>query len=181
MSSLDAPFEVEWAASFPLVGEVQSVPRAELYAIVLVAVKVSSGNVRIVSDSKRNVDMFYQPRAEALASTSSDLWRLLFQQLDAKPMVFKLYWVPGHLATTPLKVPRHIPDVFFALNHAADFFASKAAETVEVPLHFASGVLFYTKLVHQIRNRLTRVLITSCEKIKHEKSLAPPRPSSVPL
>ena len=181
MSTLDVPFSVEWVASFPLVGEVQTVPRAELYSIVFVVVKVAAGNVRIVSDSKINVDMYYQPRAEALASTNSDLWRLLFQQLDAKPIVFKLFWVPGHLDTKPLKVPRHVPDVSFALNHAADFFASKAAEVVEVPLHFASGALFYTKLVKQIQNRLTRVLITSCEKIKHEKALAPSRPSLPPI
>ena len=81
---MDASFQVEWAAAFPLVGVVQTVPRAELYAIVQTAVKVASGVVRIVSDSKINVDLYYQPRPASLASCNSDLWRILFHQLDSK-------------------------------------------------------------------------------------------------
>ena len=60
---------------------------------------------------------------------------LLFHQTDTKPFQLKLFWVPGHLDTVKLKRPRHIPDVWFALNHAADHLASQVAETFEVPLH----------------------------------------------
>jgi hypothetical protein len=134
-----------------------------------------------VSDSKINVDMYYQPRDVALSSVNADLWRQLYRQLDTKSLVLKLFWVPGHLDTKPLKNPRHIPDVFFALNHAADFFADKAAEAFQVPLHAASGVLHHTKLVRQIQNRLTRVLITTCEKSSHEKPCVPPRTKAQPL
>ena len=80
-----------------------------------------------------------------------------------------------------LKRPRHIPDVWFALNHAADHFASQVAETFEVPLHMASGILFHTKLVKQIQSRLFRVLITSCPKTPHEKAILPMKPPAPSL
>jgi hypothetical protein len=146
-----------------------------LYAISTIATKVSAGLLRIVSDSKINVDMYYQPRAIALASANSDLWRLLYHQLDTKSLVLKLFWVPGHLDTKPLKIPRHVPDVFFALNHAADYLADKAAAKAEVPLHLASGVLHHSRLVRQIQNRLSRVLITTFKKTSYEKPCVPPR------
>jgi hypothetical protein len=45
---------------------VQTVPRAELYAIFVVVKKVPYGTIMIVSDSKINVDMFYKSRMVAL-------------------------------------------------------------------------------------------------------------------
>jgi hypothetical protein len=56
---------LDWP-SFPLVGEVQTVPRAELYAMFVVVKKVPYGTIMIVSDSKINVDMFYKSRMVAL-------------------------------------------------------------------------------------------------------------------
>ncbi len=58
LTSLDPPFTLQWGAWFPLVGEVQTVPRAELYAIFMVVSKVSSGDIFIVSDSEVNVGLF---------------------------------------------------------------------------------------------------------------------------
>ena len=40
---LEAPFALQWAAHFPLVGPVQSVPRAELYSIVMLVCRVPLG------------------------------------------------------------------------------------------------------------------------------------------
>ena len=40
LTSMDAPFSLEWAAYFPLIGKVQTVPRAELYSIFMVVSKV---------------------------------------------------------------------------------------------------------------------------------------------
>ena len=85
MTGLDAPFTLEWGAHFPLVGIVQSVPRSELYAIVMVVSKVPGGNIYIVSDSEINVAMFYKTRNIALGSTNGDLWRTLFFHLDTNP------------------------------------------------------------------------------------------------
>ena len=50
-----------------------------------------------------------------------------------------------------------------------------------VPLHFASGVLFHTKLVKQIQSRLARVLITSCPKMPYEKAIVPTKPPAPSL
>jgi hypothetical protein len=63
---MDPPYQLQFGAHFPLVGEVQTVPRAELYAIFVVVKKVPYGTIMIVSDSKINVDMFYKSRMVAL-------------------------------------------------------------------------------------------------------------------
>ena len=70
---LDNDFKVVLGASLPLPGKIQTVPRAELYAMYTVVRNVSGGAVRIVSDSEINVNMYYNNRDYAYQSANGVL------------------------------------------------------------------------------------------------------------
>ena len=93
----------------------------------------------------------------------------LFSYLDTKPIVLRLYWVPGHLDTDTSKAKGHVHDVHFALNHCADHFAGLAVKMIDHPMHIASGVLHYCALVQKIQRRMVRVIISLVEKHRFKK------------
>jgi hypothetical protein len=174
LTSLDPPYQLQWGAWFPLVGELQTVPRAELYAIYMVVAKVSQGVIFIVSDSEVNVNLFAKTKHHACSSINGDLWRAIFEHLETKPITLKLYWVPGHLDKTVAKAKSRVPDVHFLLNHCADHFADRAALEEELGMHLASRVLYYGKLVGKIQRRLVRVIVSHTEKISYERKTFQP-------
>jgi hypothetical protein len=78
-------FDLEWAASFPLEGEIQTVPRAELFAILILLQNLQhQASVIIVSDSLVNIQLYYKGKAHALASTNGDLWVGVFKKSPTK-------------------------------------------------------------------------------------------------
>ena len=70
---LDPLYQLQFGAHFALVGEVQTLPSAELHAILVVVRKVPHRALMIVSDAKINVDMFYKSRMVALGNDNGDL------------------------------------------------------------------------------------------------------------
>ena len=70
LASMDPPFEIEFGASFALPGDVQTVPRAELFAITLLAERVSHGVLYVVSDSSVNVNMYHQGTKDAFCRST---------------------------------------------------------------------------------------------------------------
>ena len=84
----------------PLPGAVQNVPRAELYAILLVAQNAWSSSVYVVhSDSATNVQLYQNGEAACLASENSDLWEELWKNVHLKALNFQLLWVKAHCDT----------------------------------------------------------------------------------
>jgi hypothetical protein len=166
-------FSLEWAASFPLVGDIQTVPRAELFAIATLVNNLTHGSSIIVSDSLVNINLYKLGRNAALKSTNGDLWFQIFRQIDAKGLEITIHWIQGHLdKVTPKK---WFPPEWVALNHAADFFANIAAEKVELPRHITSVVIYHMSLVKKVQKRLVRVIISRCPKTRKNNT-----PESVP-
>ena len=148
LRGLDPPFQIEFGAHFPLTGSVQTVPRAELFAIWLVVSRVPAGKLMIVSDSEVNVNIFHKSknsRSHALGSTNGDLWKQIFDSLDSKALDFSLFWVPGHLDSDVSKVRTSVPGYLFALNHIADAFAGRASLRIDHDLSIASPVIWYSR------------------------------------
>ena len=169
MSELDGGggFELIWAANFPLPGAVQTVPRCELFAIMVLLEHVSHGVVTVCSDSLVNVQFFKKGLLFASATTNGDLWRRIESAISSKHLVFRLHWVQGHLDTVALV--RDFPGIYVAANLAADVFADKAASRCQLAPSNSSQVLFRTKLVKRIQLRLARIVISHVEKILFEK------------
>jgi hypothetical protein len=87
-------------------------------------------------------------------------------------------WIPSHLDKCVKKLKYPVPDAHFAVNHVADHFADVASHAVQLPMQYVSSVVYHAKLVSRIQRRLVRILITSLEKIKFDRRLPQPRPSS---
>ena len=172
--------EIEWAASFPLEGEIQTVPRAELFAILTLVQHLQPGSESIVvSDSKVNVDLFRKGKYPAMASTNGDLWQIMFDVLERNQVTIRLHWIQGHLDTVEAK--KWFPPIWFALNHAADFFANIAAKSVEVPKNISTIVIYHVHLVAKVQKRLTKIIVTLPYVPREVVELKPPKPKRATL
>ena len=79
-------------------GDVQTIPRGELFAICFVVCKVKSGPLVIVSDSLVNVDLLRGSRTKALNSTNADLFKQMYDHIDKyEALSVEVIWVPSHL------------------------------------------------------------------------------------
>jgi hypothetical protein len=182
MSELDGGggggFELIWAANFPLPGAVQTVPRCELFAIMVLLEHVSHGVVTVCSDSLVNVQIFEKGLLFASATTNGDLWRRIESAISSKHLVFHLHWVQGHLDT--VAPVRDFPEIYVAANLAADIFADKAASRCQLAPSNSSQVLFRTKLVKRIQLRLARIVISHVEKFFMKRRPLFPKRNKLP-
>ena len=155
----DDNFNLEWGASFPLEGEIQTVPRAELFTIVILLKNLQhEATVIIVSDSLVNIELYYKGKAHALASTNGDLWVGVFQEISDKELTVTIHWVQGHLDTKDGK--QWFPPLWRALNIGADHFANLAAKRFELSTDITIPVQINCELAVRIQKRLVHILCT---------------------
>ena len=89
-----SPYPV--AAGFgTLPGPKQTVPRAELYAIIVIA-KCTVGDVTVYTDHINHVNKFSRGEMACLCSELSDLWAVIFDVLRDRAGKFCLDYVPAH-------------------------------------------------------------------------------------
>jgi hypothetical protein len=139
---------------------VQTVPRAELFAIATVIQHVTHGDIHIISDSKINVDLYKKPRAQSLASSNADLWIEIFEHIDRKQLTVTMFWMQAHLDKKHAK--HDFPPLFFALNHLADGFAEMAASAAELPKHMTSTIQYHAAITKHVQRRFVRILMSLC-------------------
>ena len=81
--------------------------------------------------------------------------------LEQRPVKIKLHWIQGHLDTLDtVEAKKWFPPLWFALNHAADYFANFAAKSVELPRNITSVVIDHVHLVAHVQKRLTKIIAT---------------------
>ena len=154
-------FELVWGVFAPLIGTHHTVPRAELYAMVVIAQHLGPGRSTLRSDSKVNVDLFAKGKAACVESANSDLWMLLWEVLDRGDVQLVIIWVKGH-ADDPLIFEQYqvsVRDLYG--NLFADKLADRAAEVYQVYAHDAFAVQWYYSLVRRIQARAV-VIMTQC-------------------
>ena len=78
LSSDTGGYVFNFGARCNLPGDIQTVSRAELYAILVVVRFVTHGYLCVVSDSEITVDMYHKGRDIAEAPINGDLWSELF-------------------------------------------------------------------------------------------------------
>ena len=147
-----------WGAYAPLPGLLQTVPRGELYAMVLVVERVLEGNLEIRSDSKVNVDLFHKGRQACLASSNSDLWLRLWDVLGSREVCLEMIWVKGHtddvdVANRYLALPI---DIFG--NSCADRLAERASIQYQVSMQDSMTLRWHYAVVKRIQARAVIIL-----------------------
>ena len=160
-----------WTA---LCGEIQTTPRGELYAFVVLLNNAMCNQVfHVFSDSLINVNNYFKGVKHCKTVPNGDLWDELFGLLALKKCSLVLEYVPSHVFTNVKKT--HIMTSEFAIfnNTCADALAEYAASRVEVDPGTAAPILRYHKLASIIQLRLYAV-ITTIVKVPHEKQVKQP-------
>ena len=174
-SNLDSSFL--FGAYAPLVGVEQTVPRGELYGILLIVRFAADGaKLDIRSDSKTNVDLFYTTSSNTLASTNGDLWYELWQLINSKSLDVTLTWVKGHCESNHVaaQFSLSLHDIYG--NACADRLADRAAQAYEIAPQDALDLLWFYGVARKIQARAICVL----SSVIPQRSTVPPAPICPP-
>ena len=172
------PNPVLFGAHGPLPGFTQTVPRSELFAVLVVIQKVAVRSIIvIVSDSAVTVDGFRSGRACCMSSPHSDLWEQVFDLIEQRHLGVTLLWVKSHWQLSMQdQYPIHPVDLIG--NSAADSLANHAALQCQVIHHDAIDLKFHYALIRRIQARAIAVLsnvVPTYGTLARPKSLAAPR------
>ena len=156
----DRPCAMDAGVFCPLPGHVQSVPRAELFAVVLILCHVDySDDVEIVSDSLTTVQTFGKgadhPAWEH--SPNADLWREVWKHNPAR---VTMRWIKAHADVDPALFAKWGLDTEDVCgNSCADALAGLGAEEAAAMAHEVAQVVNLEHLVHEIQMRLVAILL----------------------
>ena len=174
---------ISWGLFAPLPGDTQTVTRAELYAILLVARHACmSATIEVATDSKVNADLFLVGRSQCLNTSNADLWNELFGIVQRNNIALNVRWVKGHV--TSVEIAQHYSASWQDIlgNHTADILAGRAAEFYECVPQDVSDVLWYYSIVRKVQSRAIAVLSAIVpHRPTATKRERVPRPLSTPL
>ena len=174
-----------WGAWAVLPGSKQTVPRAELFAMLLVVRHVVAGDVTIKSDSLVNCELFGKGKSACLLSVNHDLWAQLWSLIEQKALSVNMFWIKGH-ATVENILQHDLAPVDVAGNFCADALANSASVVAEVWPHDVANITWYYAIVRRVQARAvavlsstvsTRKLTVKCQVPTVARSL--PEPSNV--
>ena len=131
LDSSGNPRHWKWIAA-ALGGSVQTVPRAEIYAVLMV-VEHAEGDCHVWSDHENIIKTINERRwSKARSGTNSDLWNRLEDALSNSVWTFRFSWVNSHVKDG-MDVQTKVPRCVYLGNKKADSKAGLAAETNRIP------------------------------------------------
>jgi ribonuclease HI len=152
-----AEHEFSWGAFAVLPGRKQTVPRAELEAIVAVLRHHKHGTeVRVVSDSELNVKLYLAGPAAGARTVNSDMWAE-FWQLHCNFRLVDIAWCKGHAGESELRTGR-ISLHHLVGNSCADALAGRAAQLAMVGPNDSLAVLWARGTAVALQKRFVAVL-----------------------
>ena len=168
-------FSLQWGVFAPLEGVTQTVPRGELYAIMVVILRLDTGLSIVKTDSLVNVQTFDKGKTACLNAANCDLWKRIWDVLDDGQVKVELEWIKGH-AENPEIFDRYnvqVEDLYG--NLFADKLANRAAELYQVFAHDSFGIQWHYTLVRDIQARAIVILQQVLEARGVHKSVRPPK------
>ena len=152
-----------WAARTPVPGSVQTVPRAELFAVLVIVTNVGGGATTVFTDSQTNANLFARGRQSCSSSENADLWLAIFQLVDSKGIQLDLVWIKGHADQIEVFLRYQVSPKHLLGNLIADTFANMAADECQVLYEDSIAVQWHFALVRKIQLRAVRILSTVLE------------------
>ena len=165
-----------WGCRFKLIGDIQTVPRAELYALhFLLQEAVEDAQIEFVTDNQMNSKMFNQGKEACQHVANNDLFKSIFYNIHHKNINITVRWMPSHLSKkidNPDLYPEFVLPDFVSLNDVkgnqwADDLCGKAARNATLPLHITTPIIYYKNLIVRIQRRLVAILCTLPNRSKH--------------
>ena len=152
-----------WSA---LCGDIQTIPRGELFCfVVLLRNALFNQHFHVFSDSKLNIDNYNKGAKHCKHVPNGDLWAEVFSLVSSKKCSLDLEYVPSHIFDKNKKSVAST-SVFAILNNtAADRLAEFAARRIEVAPGYATPILFRLKLVKTIQLRLFAIVASLAKHV----------------
>ena len=166
-----------------LPGDVQTVPRAETFALLILLQHAVEGSVlHFYIDHQPLRNNFNKGYNHCKNTINADMYHKIFDEIDSKGLEVTVTWMPSHLDTDPNKVvPGGITSRHIEGNKKADELASEAASDFELPQHIVQPIEHYTELVKKIQLRLADIIMNLPPRAIGERPLKEPRPRLAPL
>ena len=162
-----------WGVQLNLPGLVQTVPRAELFALHLLVNEAQPESViEFVTDNQKNSQTFNKGEPYARNSINADLFKHIFYNIAKNKLKLTVRWIPSHISEKLRKNPNYVIPEFVSqldikANDWADELAGNAAHSVEVPLNVSAPYLYYFHLTRRIQKRHVAILCSLPNRPKH--------------
>ena len=177
------PFCKEWGIRMNLPGAVQTVARAELYALYFLLNNLEpNSRVIFVTDNEANYKKYHAGEEAALRSMNSDLFKSIFDNIRNKGIDLTVRWMPSHIkekrqSNPDLVIPGDITELDIEANSWADVLAGEEARILTVPMNVSSTYLYYYHLTRKIQRRIIAILKELPSRPKHIPKVRIPAPS----
>ena len=172
-----------FTAHFPLLGEVQTVPRGETMVIHAIASMLAPNSSAVVyTDNLLVYNTFARGEEYAKTSLNADLWALIFKYIKGKSLSLAVLWFPSHLDDPEKaerikdKIPEWVTPWHIQGNAQADRLAESAAKFATIPPDIASPILMRLRQIRLVQRRLSHIIcnLPSRTKTTKEKSIKNP-------
>ena len=169
------------AVNTRLPGSIQTVPRGELYALVLLSILAEEyATIDFVTDNLGVSDSFNAGPKHCSSTNNCDLFHVLFRTIYNKALDFRVRWMPSHLLENPKKgvfTGVSLTDLYG--NQQADSQAGEASKEASrvIPVEDATAIIFNLRLVVRIQRRLAAILMSMPDRPKVPKAPTIPRVS----
>ena len=170
---VDSTGHVLFGAKFPLIGDIQTVSRGELTALVEL-VKHAEDNITIdfVTDNKGVSDNYNAGSEKAMLTSNCDLFHELYLSVRRKNISLTVRWMPSHLSRGDER-PEGVSELDVIGNSHADFYAGEAARDYQVSDEVAENCIKYYKETSLIQNRIAAVIMSLPPRQRYQTVCTP--------
>ena len=146
----------EWGVQLNLPGVVQTVPRAELYALqYLLNEAAENAEIEVITDNKKNSETFNKGPDAGARSLNHDMFKDIFSCIQTKNLTVCVRWMPSHQqdkidADENFQLPQNVSLSDVQGNSWADELAGASAQSLELPLNVTSPYIYHKNLVKRI-------------------------------
>ena len=154
----DSEGNLLYGCHFPLPGDIQTVARGELFAVVeLVRFAEPMSELFYVTDNQGVFTTFNAGPKHSCLSSNADLYHELFRLTVVKFIKLHIRWMPAHLKEDSV-LPDGVTLTDVKSNDHADKYAKLAAKGVSVSNNTARKCIYKYNLVRKIQNRIAAII-----------------------
>ena len=142
-----------------LPGDVQTVPRSEIHACLLLLELLEDGSQAMYhTDHKNLVTNYYKGKDFCKNNINSDLYAKIFDFIHDKQLTINMTWVKAHLYEDDI-LPEHMTPVDVRANKKADKMASKGAAYADLAPSISAPIKRLYYKLRLIQQRLIHIII----------------------
>ena len=169
-----------WASYGPLEGSSQSVPRAEMVAVIQV-VRATTGDISIYTDHANIVSGMAKGHVRCAFLSNSDLWEDIWAAVRTHAGSVSVFKVPAH-ADVDAVLTSDVPREAIVGNYVADAVADRGAKMAELPDNVVQDYMAVQRTAELVLHRVVAVTVAAASVHKNPlRNIRPPSARPQPL